>query len=383
MSNDKKQKSNWHLLLLGAVLGSVITVGAFWIYPLNFSRAKKSVVNTVKNLNLTTEITRKKKDKTGSFTETVKYQSGKTLWDFLELAGTLAVPILIAFFGHQFQKREQKRAEDNLAEEAIEKYLDSMDKLLLDEKLRKELFPGKKLKLIVDKELRKEILTYDRLKSLDNEDNDNPARDMARVRTITILRRLEFDRARRARIIHFLRDAELYEFIFKNANLSRINLKRNQLFEANLVGANLQYANLQEARLRKANLQKAYLSEANFQYARLIGANLQYANLVGANLVGANLQYANLVGANLQEAYLREANLERAILVEVEKLTHKQIKTACFWEKAIYKGEWNDEKETWIAIEPDNTKFIEELKKDKSSDPEKRIDCTFWEKQSN
>ncbi len=47
---------------------------------------------------------------------------------------------------------------------------------------------------------------------------------------------------------------------------------------------------------------------------------------------------------------------------------------------AIYKGEWNGKKEAWIAIEPDNTNFIEELKKDKSSDPKKPVDCKLWEK---
>ena len=154
MSNNKKQKGNWLSLLVGVVLGSFIVVA---LIILTWTNGTGFFEGTTKEES----IERKTKgDPIEKFTETVKYQSGKTLWYFLELAGTLAVPILIAFFGHQFQKREQKRAEDNLAEEAIEKYLDRMDKLLLDEKLRKELFPGKKLKLIEDKELRKEISTY-------------------------------------------------------------------------------------------------------------------------------------------------------------------------------------------------------------------------------
>ena len=45
-----------------------------------------------------------------------------------------------------------------------------------------------------------------------------------------------------------------------------------------------------------------------------------------------------------------------------------------------YDGNKNDDKESYVAIEPDNTNYIEELKKDKSSDPKKPVDCSRWEK---
>ena len=63
-------------------------------------------------------------------------------------------------------------------------------------------------------------------------------------------------------------------------------------------------------------------------------------------------------------------------------LTPQQIKSACNWDKAIYKGKWNQEKELAEAIEPDNTNFIEELKKDKASDPTEPPDCSIWAKQN-
>ncbi len=120
MSNNKKQKADWRLLLVGVVLGSVITVGAFWIYPSDFNKAKQSVVNKLRNLDwdwtgffkgTTKEVSIERKTK-GSpiekFTVTTKYQSGKTLWNFLELAGTLAVPILIVVIGYQLEQREKK-----------------------------------------------------------------------------------------------------------------------------------------------------------------------------------------------------------------------------------------------------------------------------------
>ena len=224
-----------------------------------------------------------------------------------------------------------------------------------------------------------------------------------------------------------LQEANLFQTNLQKAFLEKANLQKAFLFQTNLQGAFLVQTNLQEAFLVQTNLQEAFLKEANLQKSFLFLTNLQEANLEKADLQEAflvqtnlqteailailkeanlqkillyfpirqepilekgtlqeailkeaNLQKATLLQTNLQEAILDNANLQEAILFGAN-LTHKQIKTACFWEKAIYKGGWNDEKETYVAIEPDNTNFIEELKKDKSSDPKKPIDCTFWE----
>ncbi len=121
---------------------------------------------------------------------------------------------------------------------------------------------------------------------------------------------------------------------------------------------------------------KAYLGKI-----RLCDANLIEANLQGANLVEANLQDANLVEANLQDAHLFRSNLQGTRLW-LANLTSTQIKSACNWEKAIYRGKWNDEKKTYVAIEPDNTNFIKDLKRDKSSDPKQTVDCRRWGKEN-
>ena len=222
-----------------------------------------------------------------------------------------------------------------------------------------------------------------------------------------------------------LQDADLFKANLQNASLLRANLQNAILIEANLQNAILIEANLQSTSLSGANLQGAFLTEAKLQSTRLSGANLQNASLLGANfqnssllranfqnadLWGANfqnasllranlqnvnlfvtnfqnadlreakLQKANLYRANIQNADLFEANLQEAILIETKNLTHKQIKSTCFWDRAIYKGKWNGEKETFVALESDNTKFIEELKNDTASDPDKPIDCSYWEK---
>ena len=431
MSDDKKQKSNWRLLLVGVVLGSVMTVGAFWISDSDFNKAKNLVVNIVKNLKgdfgfgetkiITT--TREKEENPSQQIHFGKSLLDKTLWDWLNLLAVGAVPIVIAFFGYQWEQRNKKEqarlerekykqarlekkgakqqgelekeraekqaelereiAQHHLFEEAIQNYLNNMSKLLLDKELRKELFPN-----VND--------------ILNPSDCDNPVRDVARIQTITILRRLEDDTYRQARIIHFLRDAELYKFILKKANLSGINLSQAHLMGANLQQAILGQANLQQAFLVEANLQQAFLGGASLQQADLYRANLQQAVLWGASLQQAalnqakvqkaaleraslqqaDLQQADLRRANLQQADLGQANLKQAFLGGVKNLTSKQIKSACFWSEAIYKGEWDWEEETktWVAkneqAKQDNKNFIEDLKKDFPSN--QKVDCSIW-----
>ncbi len=118
MSNNKKQKGNRRLLLIRAVLAAVFIVGAFLISPIVINRAKTLKCpdpdwtgfceGTTKEESIESKT---KGSPIEKFIETTKYQSGKTLWDGLELFGTLAVPILIAFFGLWFQHKENKRAE--------------------------------------------------------------------------------------------------------------------------------------------------------------------------------------------------------------------------------------------------------------------------------
>ena len=72
-------------------------------------------------------------------------------------------------------------------------------------------------------------------------------------------------------------------------------------------------------------------------------------------------------------------NLQETFLINTKNLTPKQIKSAYFWSEAIYKTERNKEKTARIAIESDNTNFIKGLKKDKSLDPKKTVDCSRWE----
>jgi anion-transporting ArsA/GET3 family ATPase len=184
-----------------------------------------------------------------------------------------------------------------------------------------------------------------------------------------------------------LRGADLNE-----ANLNRANLIGADLNEANLIGANLNRADLNEAYLNEAYLNRAYLNRANLNRADLneaylIGANLNGADLNGANLIGAglwganlnraDLNGANLNGAKLNGAKLNGANLFGANLFGAEDLYPERIKSACFWEKAIYtQAKWDFDKELWVAADREaNQREIEKLKRDKNSDPPNPIDC--------
>ncbi|MFN6298079.1 MAG: pentapeptide repeat-containing protein [Microcystis sp.] len=173
-----------------------------------------------------------------------------------------------------------------------------------------------------------------------------------------------------------LREANLILANLNGANLNGANLIGANLIGAYLNGAFLVQANLIGANLNRAILNGANLIGANLTGAELFGANLKEAGLFGAELNGANLIVANLDGANLDGAELNGANLDGAnlngaILNGAEGLNPKQIKSACFWEKAIYtESKWDEDKQLWVAADREaNQREIEKLKRDKNSDP--------------
>ncbi len=182
-------------------------------------------------------------------------------------------------------------------------------------------------------------------------------------------------------------DADLGDADLKSANLIDTNLFDADLKSANLKSANLKSATLFDANLKSTNLESANLESANLESANLESANLESANLIGTNLFLVNLKSANLESANLESAKLffaslKSANLKSAYLIEVQYLTPSQIKLACDWEKALYKGHYDNKNNQWIVDEQANQQYIEQLKQDKTSDPQEPVDCSMWEKSS-
>jgi hypothetical protein len=230
---------------------------------------------------------------------------GKTIWNWLELLiipGTLAVVAII--LDNRERKADRELTRDNQREAALQNYFDVMTRLILDKGLKKP-------------------------------DSEDDVRDIARVKTLTTLERL--DSSRKSKLVIFLCEGSLVTSgkgtqpiinlggaNLRRANLWRANLEGVELGRAHLDDAVLGYANLKSANLKCAYLEgtrldgavlrQACLEDADLGRANLSSADLEDADLEGANLKCAYLAYAKLKGANLRGAYLEGANLEGADL---------------------------------------------------------------------
>jgi hypothetical protein len=207
----------------------------------------------------------------------------KTLWEWLQLLGALAIPLVLAIAGFWFTtqqeahqekieglraKSEKKIEEQRAQDAALQAYLDQMGTLLLTEELRKS-------------------------------EGDSEVRTLARARTLTALGRL--DPSRKTAVMEFLVEAELVQKIEGREPIISLN------------GAALSGANLDNANLSGANLSEAYLCGA-----RLNGVMpwLSLQNLT-------NLSYADLRAAqgvtkegleDLAQTFPRTAILEGTIM---------------------------------------------------------------------
>jgi len=242
----------------------------------------------------------------GQITKTIEVeQSGKTLWDWLSVLG---VPFSFALLGVWFQRREQKRSDEqaelekeiaaaNQREEALQAYFDRLSTLLVDKNL---IAVADKVKQAKETEGMQPDPAIDEQKEL-----LSAAVDVIRARTLSILRQFGEDGERKSSVIRFLLEAEV---------ISKLNLS---LFGVNLSHVNLVGADLCSANLRRANLSSADLRQINLSDANLRRINLSDANLCSTNLSNANLYEANLSGVkNWTEEQLSSAKLCKTQLPE-------------------------------------------------------------------
>ncbi len=219
------------------------------------------------------------------------FAQGKQLWDWLELLIIPLFLVLAAFIlvhsGRESERRstearsklERDLAVERQQEASLQSYLDRMAELLLKEKLK---LPG-----------------------------SDEAREVARIRTLTVLRTL--DGKRKGLVLRFLYDAGL---IIRGPNI--VELRGADLQEVDLMGAGLSGAVLVRSDLRKARLREANLNHVILRRADLRGADLSEADLSAADLREADLEAAELHGADLRGADLREAVLRGAYLFEAD-----------------------------------------------------------------
>ena len=224
----------------------------------------------------------------------------KTLWDWLEL---LIIPAFLAggvfFLNRSEREIEREIAADRQRESVLQSYFDQIAELLLKEKLRTTK--------------RKDV------------------RDLARTRTLSVLR--ELDENRKGLLFRFLKEANLIEkekniVWLSEADLSNANLGNTNDFVVLKSGS----INLDGANLRGANLSHAIWSESTFRFANLKSANLSHALLNDVILSNANLSDANLNCAYLCDAILHDANLIGADLsgadLSYAKVSEKQLASA-------------------------------------------------------
>lgn len=271
----------------------------------------------------------------GNYSATIS-QPSKSLWDWLQLLGVLAIPVVVGlgtiWFTQLQQQRDQrlasqrtqieqiaaeKRAQnerdialDNQREAALQEYINRMSELLLQQGLR------------------------------DSSEEDKVVRRIAHVRTLTVLRNL--DPARKASVLVLLKATGLINkenggiVPLEGADFSRANLGIANLGE-NLAKQDLGWKwmrehgfspDLKKALLRRVNLRNAQLLGINLNEADLSEAYLSGANLVGAYLAAADLHEARLRHTHLQGADLTNANLQGAILTTKQLDTVKSLKGA-------------------------------------------------------
>src|SRR6266702_1997874 len=171
----------------------------------------------------------------GTVTKTEEYHPGKSIWDWLQLLGVLAIPVVVGFGAVWFTTRQSKVADaenkDNQRETALQAYIDKMSELLLKEHLGELKLEGVEV------------------------------RKIAQVRTLTLLRML--DSERKGSVLRFLQESSLIGKDKRIIDLTSANLSRANLYLANLSGADLRTADLRRADLNIADLREADLSGAN------------------------------------------------------------------------------------------------------------------------
>ena len=211
-----------------------------------------------------------------------EFERGKTIWDWLEL---LIIPLALAGGAYYLNKEEKELergiAKDRQQEAALQSYFDRMSELLVEKKL--------------------------------SSTKEKEVRDIARIRTLSVLRGL--DPKRKRMVLLFLDEALLISS----------HPERDTVIA--LYGADLTYADLSNIHLCQARLSNTDLSMANLK-----GAIFDYCDFAGAKLISADLQGCDLTGetapgvpSSLFHADLSYANLTKALisseqLAEVESL---------------------------------------------------------------
>ncbi len=361
-------RGHWQGIVIGIVLAALLVGLAIWLYwwpEFGFDQ----------------------------FQGNADFERQKTLWDWLDL---LLVPAVLAggglLFSRAERKTEQKIAADRARQEreaadtraaldrelankrAEEDRISANERAALDRELADKRANAERER--TDDALRQSLVqdyldrTSDLLldKNLASSKEDDLVREVARARTLTVLRGLGEDGARKGSIVQFLYETGLLKgkepvVELKGADLEKAWFGFVVLSEVNLSGANLREADLSGTDLRGANLSAAYLRRADLSGTDLSGADLCDADLREAYLIRLDRLNSDLsqVPFMLSDADL--ANLSDPLLFEVPltffrgnlsgaDLTGADLRDANVTDKQLASVLWLEE-----AIMPDGSKY--------------------------
>jgi phage terminase small subunit len=204
-------------------------------------------------------------------------QLSKSLWDWLQL---LVIPVVLAVAGFWFnkiQKDRDQQVEEALKESEVEaaralklrEEKAAKDRERLERESREDNQRENALQTYIDK--MSELLLHEKL--CDSENGDD-VRNIARMRTMTVLTQL--DARRIGYVFSFLRETGLNSTTSK---YNKVSLNDADLHNVNWSQANLRNADLSGANLEEADLSHTYLSHADLSDTNLVKANLSHANL--------------------------------------------------------------------------------------------------------
>ena len=294
---------------VGAIIFVVVIaliIAGYWFDWTGFNGYNKvTITHTISGTNA------------GTVTRTEEYQPGKGLWDWLQLLGLIAIPVVVGIGAAWFTARqnhdreiaeEQRKADRELAEK---RYMDDRElaerRYEADRELGVEDRFDAGLQAYFDKMT--ELLLHENLSTSQRHD---VVVNIAQTQTLLFL--INMEARRKGFVIVFLaasglinRNGKIIDLSFtdlREAKLRRnkglldgISLERADLRKADFTGVELTNVNFQEADLSDANLTETDLSGADFNDADLSDADLSDAILFNVDLSNADLSGANLAGA--------------------------------------------------------------------------------------
>lgn len=259
-----------------------------------------------------------KQDWTGfNYTPDINGQNpGKYLWDWMEL---LIIPLVLALLGVWYSNSQKKNEMDIAAKERevdreIAEASRNLDLSIAEDRLQEAT-----LQSFLDK-ITDLILTQ----NLQMSETDSGARIIARARTITTIRSLNYQRNRI--LFSFLREAGLIcgpkaSISLKGADLSSAQLQTVNLSGLDLRGIILNNANLSEANISNSDLRQTSLFGTDLSYSEISNSNFEKANLHLTNFYKSNLSYsifdyAVLIEPNMKESCLSDVSFKESIIIK-------------------------------------------------------------------